>query len=192
MEFWFDFASTYSYLSVMRVDEMTVEAGVSVIWRPFLLGPIFASQGWAPSPFNLYPAKGAYMWADMTRLAAARGLPLVTPDPFPQNSLTAARVAIAVLDKPEGKAFCRAVYAAEFARGQSISDLEVLRTCLTEVGLAADYVAEAQNPEIKGRLKAQTEAAMDRQIFGAPSFTVENQLFWGDDRLEMAIAAASG
>src|ERR1700751_6401385 len=94
IELWFDFASTYSYPAAMRVEELTGSYGCIVQWRPFLLGAIFQKQGWNDSPFNIYPAKGRYMWRDLERLCAALGLPLKRPDPFPQNSLIAARVAL--------------------------------------------------------------------------------------------------
>ena len=93
LEFWYEFASTYSYLAAMRIEPLAEAAGVDIRWRPFLLGPIFAAQGWTSSPFNLFPAKGRYMWRDMERQAAALGLPFRKPDPFPQNALLAARVA---------------------------------------------------------------------------------------------------
>ncbi|MGL5734132.1 MAG: 2-hydroxychromene-2-carboxylate isomerase, partial [Beijerinckiaceae bacterium] len=99
LDFWFDFASTYSYLTSQRIGQAAEAAGVDVRWRPFLLGPIFAAQGWNSSPFNLYPAKGRNMWRDMERLCADMGLPLVRPaGQFPQHSLNAARIAIAGRD----------------------------------------------------------------------------------------------
>ena len=97
-EFWYELASTYSYPAAMRVGRLAAERGVTLAWRPFLLGPIFAAQGWRDSPFNIYPAKGRYMWRDLERICAARALPFHRPSPFPQNSLLAARVAL-VLDR---------------------------------------------------------------------------------------------
>ncbi len=70
LDFWFDFASTYSYPAAMRIGPLAAAAGVSLRWRPFLLGPIFKDQGWETSPFNLYPAKGRYMWRDLERICA--------------------------------------------------------------------------------------------------------------------------
>src|ERR1700730_5178732 len=97
LTFWYEFASTYSWLSAERIEALAVQAGVEVAWRPFLLGPIFAAQGWTSSPFNLFPAKGRNMWRDMERQCARLGLPpIVRPDPFPQNSLLAARLATAL------------------------------------------------------------------------------------------------
>lgn len=188
--FWFDFASTYSYLSAMRVQDLARAAGVQVDWRPFLLGPIFAAQGWTNSPFNLYPAKGANMWRDMQRLCADRGLPFAQPDPFPQNSMLAARVATAIPDMAQRAAFCRAVYAAEFGQGAQISDPATLLDCLSAADLPATLLEAAQSPETKAALRQTTEDAQAAGIYGAPSFTVGDELFWGDDRLDQAMAWA--
>jgi 2-hydroxychromene-2-carboxylate isomerase len=98
LTFWYEFASTYSYLAAMRIDAAADAAGVEVAWQPFLLGPIFKAQGWTTSPFNIYPAKGRYMIRDVARIAAARGLPFRMPDPFPANTLKAARLAIVGID----------------------------------------------------------------------------------------------
>src|SRR5215510_4878250 len=91
LHFWFDFASTYSYLAAMRIGPLADKAEVQVRFRPFLLGPILKAQGWVTSPFNLYPAKGHNMWRDLERSCAELKLPFRRPDPFPQNSLLAAR-----------------------------------------------------------------------------------------------------
>src|SRR5271165_3057263 len=122
-EFWYEFASTYSYPAAMRVGALAAARGVALAWRPFLLGPIFAAQGWRDSPFNIYPAKGRYMWRDLERICAAAALPFRRPDPFPQNSLLAARVALA-LEAEKRAEFTRRVYAAEFGERLSIADHE--------------------------------------------------------------------
>src|SRR5271170_482556 len=114
LDFWFDFASTYSYPSAMRIGALAAEAGVRVNFRPFLLGPIFKAQGWTTSPFNLYSDKGRHMWRDLERICADLGLPFHRPDPFPQNSLLAARVALVGLRESWGEAFCLAVFRAQF------------------------------------------------------------------------------
>jgi 2-hydroxychromene-2-carboxylate isomerase len=181
LEFWYEFASTYSYPAAMRIARLAGAAGVDVRWRPFLLGPIFASRGWSDSPFNLYPVKGAYMWRDLARICARDGLALNTPMRFPQNGLKAARIALAL--GPERIAeFSRAVYVANFAQGKDIADDAVL-----DAILGGDSRALSQAAESKAALKAQTDAAIARGIFGAPSFTVGDELFWGNDRLEDAL-----
>ncbi len=194
LEFWYEFASTYSYLAAMRIGPLAEAAGVRVRWRPFLLGPILAAQGWTTSPFNLYPAKGRYMWRDMEREAARLGLPFRRPDPFPQNSLAAARIALLGADEPWGPHFTKAVFAAEFGEGRAIADGAVLQGILKSLDLDAGAVIKAsQGDANKTRLKSTGEEARSRGLFGAPSFLTEDgELFWGNDRLDHAVAWAAG
>ncbi len=192
IEFWHELASTYSYLSAMRIEALASAAGVEIAWKPLLLGPIFRTQGWDTSPFNIYPAKGRYMVRDMERLAAARGLPFQLPSAFPQNSLHAARLALIGHAEGWGVAFTRAVYEAQFGGGANIGDRRVLLEILRHMGLEADVVlARSETPENKQRLRQQTEDAQELGIFGAPSFLARGELFWGDDRLEQALAAVT-
>ncbi len=190
LDFWLEFGSTYSYPAAMRIAPIAASAGVSVRWRPFVLGAIFHQQGWpADSPFNWQPAKGRYMWRDLERLCGALGLPFCRPDPFPQSSLLAARVALIGLDEGWGEEFARAVYSAEFAEGRQIGDPMVLASLLDVLGVAAEPILlRAQSQEIKQRLRAETDEAQRLGIFGAPSFVTESgELFWGNDRLEQAL-----
>jgi 2-hydroxychromene-2-carboxylate isomerase len=189
LEFWFDFASTYSYLSAERIERLAAERGVHVRWRPFPLGPIFQAQGWSTSPFNLYPAKGRYMVADMTRICAARGLAFAMPAVFPAAGLRAARMALAIGDEGRRAAFSRAVFAAEFGEGADIADESVLQAVAAQVGLDGDALLALSGTEVvKLALRRETETAQALGVFGAPSFvTSEGELFWGDDRLEMAL-----
>ncbi len=190
IQFWFDFASSYSYLSAMRIEKAASAKGVPVEWNPFLLGPIFADQGWNNSPFNLYPAKGKYMWRDMERLCAARGLPLRRPDPFPQNSLKAARLGLAA-DLQDRAKLVRAIFDAEFGNGLGISDESVLSDCLISSSLPSDLMDCTQTPDIKNALFGQVDRAKTLGIFGAPSFIVGDELYWGDDRLDEALSYAA-
>ena len=91
LDFFFEFASTYSYPAAMRIGDVARSAGVTVRWRPFLLGPIFKTQGLDTSPFNIYTTKGRYMWRDLERTCEHLGLPFRRPEPSPQNGLLAAR-----------------------------------------------------------------------------------------------------
>jgi 2-hydroxychromene-2-carboxylate isomerase len=189
LTFWFEFASTYSYLSAMRIEEMARKADVDVIWKPFLLGPIFKAQNWDTSPFNLYPAKGRYMVRDIERIAQSRGLVFRLPEPFPQNGLLAARLALAGLEQAWGPAFIRSLFSLEFAEQQNIAERSTLATALAAAGATESEAFErAQSSEIKIKLRGNTEEAQVNGIFGAPSFTTESgELFWGDDRLEHAL-----
>ncbi|HVN40678.1 MAG TPA: 2-hydroxychromene-2-carboxylate isomerase [Myxococcota bacterium] len=188
IRFWFEFASTYSYLAAWRVEAEARARGVEVVWEPFLLGPIFGAQGWNDSPFNIYPVKGRYMWRDMERLCAEFGLPLVRPTKFPRNGLVAARVCCAATKEPWLPDFVRAVYRANFAGDREISTSEVVGSLLTAQGVSADeWLERAALPDTKQRLREQTERAIAKGIFGAPSFTVGDELFWGNDRLTQAL-----
>jgi 2-hydroxychromene-2-carboxylate isomerase len=189
LEFWYDFASTYSYLSAMRIEPLASQAGVEIEWRPFLLGPIFKAQGWDTSPFNLYPAKGRYMIRDLERLAAERGLAFRMPSPFPASTLKAARLASIGCDEGWVAPFSRGVFEAEFALRRNIADGAVLADVLTSLGLdSARLLGRAEDAAIKQRLKDHGAVAASRSIFGAPSFvTPDGELFWGDDRLEQAL-----
>lgn len=189
LDFWFEFASTYSYPAAMRVEKVAAAAGVTVRWRPFLLGPIFGAQGWNDSPFNIYPVKGRYMWRDLERVCAKEGLPLTLPPArFPQNGLKAARLTLVGVREGWAPAFVKAVYTANFADQKDITDDAVLGTALRTAGADPNAAAAAANTaENKAALKAQTEEAIALGIFGAPSFTVGDELFWGNDRLEDAI-----
>jgi 2-hydroxychromene-2-carboxylate isomerase len=189
LQFWFEFASTYSYVAALRLERVAGTAGVTVDWKPFLLGPIFRGQGWSDSPFNVYPVKGRYMWRDMERLCAAEGLPLKRPSQFPRNGLLAARVATLQEASPWRAEFARRIYTANFADDQDIGDPVVVGGVLGSLGLAAAEILEsAHGRENKERLRLQTEEAVRLGIFGAPSFVIGAELFWGNDRLEQAVA----
>lgn len=192
-EFWYEFASTYSYPAAMRVGALAQARGVALAWRPFLLGPIFAAQGWRDSPFNLYPAKGRYMWRDMERICAAAGLAFRRPEPFPQPSLLAARVALSLQGEAREN-FSRKVFAAEFGQGLSIAPRERIAVLIAELALDPDaIIAEAESDANKARLKAECARALQIGIFGAPSLVTEDgELFWGDDRLEQGLDWAAG
>ena len=193
LEFWFDFASTYSYLSAMRIEQAAAAANVGVVYRPFLLGPIFKAQGWATSPFNIYPAKGRYMIRDIERLATLRGLPFRMPNSFPASSLKAARIALIGEDEGFLVPFTSAVFAYQFGHGGDIADDTALTHIIDDLGLdSARLFAASSSQDIKQKLRARTADADRIGIFGAPAFvTPDGELFWGDDRLEQALRWAA-
>lgn len=189
LEFWYEFASTYSYPAALRAEAAAAPLGIEIEWKPFLLGPIFQDLGWTTSPFNLQPAKGAYMWRDLERSCAKLNLPFVKPTTFPQNGLMAARIATALPDHQTRSAFTRAVYTSQFAEGHDISDPAHLAALLEQTGQNADQIiAWAISPANKDALKQSTAQARAYGIFGAPTWrTSDGELFWGNDRLEDAL-----
>jgi len=188
IEFWFEFGSTYSYLSAMRIDSVAKDEGVTIKWRPFLLGPIFKNQGWDTSPFNIYKTKGTYMWRDIERLCEKYGIPFKKPSVFPRNGLLAARISCMGQDEGWCPEFSRAVFRANFAEDLDISDPKTINEILDTIGEnGSDLIARTKLPEIKNLLRKQTENAKSLGIFGAPTFIVESEIFWGNDRLGDAI-----
>ena len=156
-----------------------------------MLGPIFEEEGWGDSPFNVYPAKGRYMWRDMERLCAKYGIPFAWPSRFPRNGLLAARVACLASERSETwlAGFVRAVFRANFAEDREIGDAVEIRAILDGLGRpGAGLVEQAQELENKQRLRDNSRRAAELGIFGAPSFVAAGELFWGNDRLEDALA----
>lgn len=199
LEFWYEFASTYSYPAAWRVDRLAAAQGVKVVWRPFLVGPLFhKQQGLTDSPFNAVEVKGRYMWRDMERVCQQEMLPFRRPSVFPRRTLLAARLALVGAKRGWIANFSRGVYAANFGQDKDISDPAVLSQIVHDVGgdPVPDF-AEAAGDEIKAELRAATEEAESKGLFGSPSFVCLHgsdpggELFWGNDRLEQAIAWAA-
>jgi len=192
IEFWFEFGSSYSYLSVMRIEDEARRSGVRILWKPFLLGPIFRAHGMENSPFVLQKEKGAYVWQDMARQCRKYGLRWQQPSTFPRLGVLPSRIALLGAGKPWIGAFCRRVMELNFALDQEINQPERMSPILTELGLpASDILSDAQSEPAKSRLRAQTEDARRRGVFGAPTFFVGAEMFWGNDRLDDALRLAS-
>jgi 2-hydroxychromene-2-carboxylate isomerase len=193
IEFWFEFGSNYSYLSLMRIEEEARRHGVQIAWKPFLLGPIFRALGMENSPFVLQKEKGVYVQQDMARLCRKYGLaPWVKPSVFPRLGVLPLRIALLGVDQPWIGAFCRKVMELNFARDQDINQPEQMAPIVAELGLSAlGLIERAQSEPIKTRLRDQTEQARAKGIFGAPTFFVGTEMFWGNDRLDDALLFAA-
>ena len=188
MQFWFDFASTYSYVAALRVEDACARAGVSLEYKPFLLGPLFEQQlGIRDSPFNVRPERGRYMWRDLERLCEKYELPWRRPGVFPRSSALAARVACCA-----GAAvgpLVRATFRANFAEDQDIAQPEVMRALVDGLGGDGAQALElAASSDVRAQLRANTAEAMRMGIFGAPDFLAKGELFFGQDRLDDAVA----
>ena len=193
IEIWFEFASTYSCLTVMRAERALAPVGLEPVWKPFLLGPLLKDRGFPTSPFVLEPVRGAYMWRDIERRARLHGLPFRRPSRFPANGLRAARVMTAARHEIWAGDFARAVMAAAFQRDQDISEKSALAQILDDLGVdAAEWLGRSETAEVKAELRRTTELAGELGMFGAPNFRVRGEIFWGDDRLEEAVLWACG
>lgn len=193
IEFWFDFGSPYSYLTASRIEKVCQERKIEICWRPFLLGPIFKDQGWDTSPFVVYPAEGQYLWKEMDRFAKIDHLPYQKPDLFPQNGLLASRIVLAADGETWIPRLILKVFQAEFEKKLNIAEPSVIREILLSERLnPAVWIEKAGSEKNKQKLRQRTDEARARGIFGAPSFLVGDELFWGDDRLEQACQMALG
>lgn len=188
--FWCSLASTYTYLATARIDALAAAAGVEVAWQPFTLHPIFNALGWATSPFEIYADKGRYMWRDMEREAERLGIPFRRPSQFPREATPAAKIAIVGLERGWGARFIQRVMAASYADDRDIGRPEVIDEILHDLDRALDP-RELRAAAATPALRRATERAMALHIFGAPTFMVGDEMFWGNDRLEQALAWAS-
>ena len=165
IEFWFEFASTYSYLSIMRIEGLIRASGLRIAWRPFLTRPHFPLVGWSTSPFLLQKEKGAYMWTDMERQCRKFGVPWRRPSEFPRRSVLPARVALLGVDRPWLLPFVQQVMLANFAHDRDIASESVVRDVLESLSLPAEELLRAaQADSNKERLRAVTAISPERLL----------------------------
>ena len=188
IDFWFTMGSTYSYLTVMRLPEIEEAAGVAFRWRPFHLLTIL--QEMKHVPFADKPAKMAYMWRDIERRAGMYGIPLSVPAPYPpKQSVVANRVALLGLQEGWGIAFIRVAYSRWLKLGEVTGSEPNLSESLKDVGQDPERVLPlASGTDVERALEAETSHARELGIFGSPTFAIERELFWGDDRLDDAVS----
>ncbi len=190
LQFWFELGSTYTYLTVARIGRLAEAQGVDVDWRPFLLMPIMVKACMTQGPFLPYPRKTAYMWRDIERRAQEYGVPYRRPLKYPPDDvLASARLALLGIQEGWGGAFVEAVFRQHWTQLIQIGTPENIAGALVVAGQEPRAAIErSHTPAIKDGLRAQTELAEAKGIFGSPSFIVGDELFWGDDRLEQAMA----
>jgi 2-hydroxychromene-2-carboxylate isomerase len=181
-EFLYDFISPYSYLASTRLAGIAQKAGIPVTYRPVFLGGIFKETGNRP-PLEV-AAKAAYLPKDVQDWASYYGVPIMFPASFPFSSIKALRGALVA--EAEGKlaAYTRRVFDAVWAEGGDVSRPEVLAQLVEGLGLEGDkFMARIEEEQVKEELKRRTSEAVGRGVFGLPTFFVDGELFWGNDRL---------
>ncbi len=188
IDFWFSIGSTYTYLTVMRLPSVEASSGVPFVWRPFNVRTIMVEQN--NIPFAKKPVKLAYMWRDIERRAAKYGLPVAVPAPYPLANLALAnQVALLGMREGWGREYVIETYRLWFQAGHPAGSEPTLSDSLRRIGQEPARVLDlAGSPKIEQALEAETAAARDRGVFGAPTFDVDGEVFWGDDRLEDAIS----
>ena len=189
MDFYFDFSSSYSYLALPQLEKLQNERGVDIRWMPVALGAIFKANK-HPGPPAAGSAKSKYISRDIERIADMNGQSYHWPNPFPFNSITAARIFwyLEKDDPAQAADWAKKVFNASFGEGRNCSDPEELSTLAYDAGLDGSALLLAAGEDaVKDKFKAVTGEAMERGVFGAPTFFVDNEMFWGTDRLEQAI-----
>lgn len=185
VEFWFDFGSPASYLAWTQLPALARDTGATVLMRPMLLGGVFQATG-NHSPATI-PAKGAYTFMDFDRFARRYGVPLQRNPAFPINTLTLMRGAIGIQAREPARfdAYVAAVFRAIWAEARNLNDPATTAQVLHAAGFDPQaLLALTQEAEVKDALKAATQQAIDRGVFGAPTFFVGDQMFWGQDRID--------
>lgn len=192
VEFFWDAASPYTYLAATQLAALSKATGAEIRWRPFLLGKAFEASGNRP-PVSV-PAKGKYLFGDVQLWAKFYKAPFQFPSKFPISSLLPMRVACAALTTTDqGARFGLAIMAAHFGEGRDISDPAVVKAVADGLGLNGDaLLAAAQEQAAKDLLRANTDEAIKRGVFGAPTFFVGERMFWGNDRLQLLEAWLKG
>jgi 2-hydroxychromene-2-carboxylate isomerase len=187
IEFFFFHGSTYTYLTVMRIEKLAEAAGIAVRWRPFDVRAIMIEQN--NVPFRGKPVKMRYMWRDIERRAARYGLPFVRPPQYPVDPENLAnRVGVLAAGEGWGPEYTKALYRAWFLEDKAPGDPAHLAALLRELGRDPDaVVARANDEAIRAAYAASTDEARRRGIFGSPSFLAGDEIFWGDDRLDDAL-----
>jgi len=184
IDFYFDFSSPYGYLGAEKIDDIAARHGRVVEWHPILLGVVFRATGGAP--LTEIPIKGDYSKHDFARSARFLGVPFKYPSRFPLATQNAARAFLWLADRDQtlAKNFARAVYRAYFAEDVDISGIDNLLGIAGSMGVDRPGLQQAMaDPALKERLRAQNDAALARGVFGSPFFFVDDEPFWGSDRL---------
>ena len=189
VEFYFDFGSPYSYLAYKALPAIAAARGAQIVWHPMLLGGVFKATG-NHSPAEI-PAKSQWMHGDLLRWAAYYGAPFKFNPHFPINTLTLMRGAAGMqLRGSEFPKYMETIFHAMWAEPRNLGDTAELAAVLGAAGFDPDaFVALVNDAAVKDQLKRTTEEAVARGVFGAPTFFVGEDMYWGQDRLDFVAAA---
>ena len=183
--FYFDFSSPYGYIASRLIDAIAATHGRAVVWKPILLGAIFKITGM--QPLTEIPVKGDYMRRDFARSARLHGISFRLPDPFPFSGVAANRAFYWLEGHDPAKAhdLAKALYEAAFVHNRDIATAEGVIAVAAGLGIDGEALGTAlQSAEVKDKTRAETDAAVGKGIFGSPTFLVDDEPFWGADRLD--------
>lgn len=184
IDFYFDFSSPYGYLAATQIDALAARHGRTVRWRPFLLGVAFKETG--QKPLIEQPLRGPYHQHDFARSARRVGVPFMLPEPFPFAAVAPKRAFywLEAQDAELARRYARAVYDRVFGEGRVVADAAAAADVAEPLGIDAKALLTAVNdPAVKEKLRIATDEAIRRGVFGSPFIFVEDEPFWGHDRL---------
>jgi len=185
IDFYFDFYSPYGYLASLRIDEIAARHGRRVNWKPFMLGATFSITG--HQPLIDTPMMADYTLLDLQRSARLQAANFRMPDDYPKAALSCSRAYYLLVDEqPEqAVALAKAIYKAIFGEGKDGTRIELIAELARNLEIDAEALVPAmQTQPIKNRLKAETQAAINRGVFGSPFIFIGDEPFWGNDRLD--------
>jgi 2-hydroxychromene-2-carboxylate isomerase len=182
VEFYYDLTSPYSYLASTRIEGICERYGAELEWKPFLLGGAYKESG-NRAPLEV-PNKKAYMIKDLLDWAKYYGVPFNFPDIFPLNSVKPMRGALAAKEKGKVAEYTHKLFALYMVEGRDLNQDHVLKNAVSELGIDADwFMRRIGEQDIKDELRKETYELVKRGGFGAPTFFIEDRMFWGNDRL---------
>ena len=182
VEFYYDFGSPYSYLASTQIEKICERYEAELEWRPFLLGGVYKEAG-NRAPLEV-PNKKVYMIKDLANWAKYYGVRLNFPDLFPLNSVKPMRGALAAKEKGKIRDYTHNLFKFYWIEGWDLSRDEILKNAVSEIGIDADwFLQRVGEQDIKDKLRDKTAEAVKRGAFGAPTFYVDERMFWGNDRL---------
>ena len=187
LDFFYMIGSTYTYLTVIRIDNIAKDAGVVVNWRPFNVREIMVEQ--KNIPFVGKPVKMRYMWRDLERRANRHGIPFGTIPPYPVDRDTlAGRIAVVAKSQDWCPQFTKEIYRAWFLEHRVPGEIENMKTILKHLDKDPGEIIELANSKAtRASYADETDVARQMGIFGSPTFVINDEIFWGDDRLEEAL-----
>ena len=187
VEFFFDVGSPTVYLAATQLSKIAERHGATVLWRPFLLGGVFKATG-NVSPATV-PAKSRYMGDDLERFARRYEVPFLFNPFFPVNTLALMRGAVAYQQQGRLDQYSEAIFSAMWVTGKDMNEPTIIAEVLGAIGIGAeDFLVAIAAQDVKETLKSNTEEAVKRGAFGAPTFFVGDEMFFGQDRLDFVEA----